>query len=338
MMESLTDDMADQALEIINEINSTHGGMTSYVESGLAKLRIEESATRKQGRIDSGEEVVVGVNKYRVDSTPDDEDDVRTIDGNRTLEAQIAKIRAIKSSRDDAAAHCALRKLGESAALDRSTADPDDPMNLLALSIDAMRARCTLGEVTDALAEVWGRHTPRTDVVRGAYSAGFQTSDAELQSVVEDIGRFEREEGRRPRLLVAKMGQDGHDRGAKVIASGFSDFGYDVDVGPLFQTPSEVALQALDADVHAIGVSSQAAGHRALLPQLRDQLREYGATHVVVVAGGVIPPKDYHFLMEQERCCDAVFGPGTRVIDAAREVLGLIRDKRRDVQEKDNGV
>jgi methylmalonyl-CoA mutase len=328
MMESLTAEMEAKARAIIKEVEDM-GGMTQYIASGMAKMRIEESATRKQGRIDSGQDVVVGVNKYRL--SQEDEATERTkvlqIDNTAVREEQIARIYEMTASRDEAAAQAALRQLEASARMDSCTSGGDDPDNLMRLCIDAARVRCTLGEISMALERAWGRHVPTTNVVHGAYQAAFtsgNTKDSEYDDTLKLVNQFAETEGRRPRILVAKMGQDGHDRGAKVIASGFADIGFDVDVGPLFQTPAEVALQALDADVHVIGISSQAAGHKTLLPALQKELNDRGANHIVVVAGGVIPPQDYEFLMNETKSCSAIFGPGTRITDAARDVLKLI--------------
>ena len=342
MMESLTDDLAAKALEIINEVEEECGGMTRYIASGRAKLRIEESATKKQARIDSGRDVVVGVNKYRVEHTDGGHErsafsssaagqehkvQVLQIDNSKVRESQISRLNTLKENRDDTRVLQALAKLEESAMLgpNANTSGGDNPLNLLALAVEAAKARCTLGEISLALERAWGRHVPSTSVVQGAYSATFnqelQTRD-EFSEIQREVQEFEQREGRRPRILVAKMGQDGHDRGAKVIASGFSDVGFDVDVGALFQTPQEVARQAIDADVHVIGISSQAAGHKTLIPALIEELRNLSSEHIIVVAGGVIPQDDYDFL--KSRGCKAIFGPGTRILDAARDVLRMI--------------
>lgn len=328
MMESLTDEIEAAAVAILNEVEAV-GGMTKYIASGTAKLRIEESATKKQARIDSGQEVLVGVNKYQLAN--EEPLAVLQIDNTSVRAKQIARIQETKAARNEATVQKALERLEVSARLDTSTGQGDNPNNLLTLSVAAAKARCTLGEISMALEKAWGRHVPTSSVVQGAYSAAFMTqspsnsgSGNEYKKVLQRVREFEKNEGRRPRILVAKMGQDGHDRGAKVIASGFSDLGFDVDIGPLFQTPQEVALQALDSDVHVIGISSQAAGHKTLLPALKKVLEEMGLSHVVVVAGGVIPPVDYDFLMKDTRCCSAVFGPGTRVTDAALQVIDLI--------------
>lgn len=325
MMESLTDELAEKALNIIKEVEDA-GGMTAYIDSGLAKLRIEESATKKQARIDSGEDVVVGVNKYRLNQ--EEQQEVLQIDNTVVREEQISQLKQLKDSRDENAVQMALDRLQASALLDRCTSKGDDPDNLLRLSIEAAKARCTVGEISLALENVFGRHKASNTVVQGAYKKAYSVSsedtDNEYDQILRDVKAFEEREGRRPRILVAKMGQDGHDRGAKVIASGFSDMGFDVDVGPLFSTPEEVVLQALDSDVHVIGISSQAAGHKTLLPALKFELEKRGAEDIVVVAGGVIPPQDHSYLLEETKSCAAIFGPGTRLTDAARKVLSLI--------------
>ena len=330
MMESLTDEVAEKAMEIIREVEEM-GGMTKYIHSGMAKLRVEESATRKQGRIDSGQETVVGVNKFRLTEEQEKGEmtDVLQIDNSSVRRGQINRLNAIKATRDEEKVQEVLAKLEASARMERSTSRGDDPNNLMQLCINAAAVRCTLGEISLALENAWGRHVPTSSVVQGAYHSSFtggskQDGIDEYNKILKDVEEFERTEGRRPRILVAKMGQDGHDRGAKVIASGFSDLGFDVDIGPLFQTPAEVMLQALDSDVHVIGISSQAAGHKTLLPALKEELRKAGADHIIVVAGGVIPPQDYNFLLNQAQCCSAIFGPGTRITDAAQEVLNLI--------------
>jgi len=330
MMESLTDEIADKAMQIIEDVEEA-GGMTEYIGSGIAKLRIEESATKKQGRIDSGEDVVVGVNKYCLEGQDKEEGpDVLQIDNSSVREQQIAQLDKLRSERDEEKVVVALAKLEASARLKRNTSGGDDPDNLLRLSIEAAKVRCTLGEISFALEKVWGRHRPTSSVVQGAYCSAFsskgdsQKTKDEYEEVLREVEEFEKREGRRPRILVAKMGQDGHDRGMKVIASGFSDLGADVDIGPLFSTPEEVVLQALDSDVHVIGISSQAAGHKTLLPALKRELENKNASHIVVVAGGVIPQQDYDFLLQETKSCQAIFGPGTRITDALREVVSLI--------------
>jgi len=330
MMESLTDEIAAKAMQIIEEVEEA-GGMTEYIGSGLAKVRIEESATKKQARIDSGEDTVVGVNKYRLgDQDKGEEQDVLQIDNSSVRDQQIAQLERLKAERDENKVAEVLGRLEASARLERNTSASDDPDNLLRLSIEAAKVRCTLGEISSALEKAWGRHRPTSNVVQGAYGAAFSTkTDAqktkdEYEEVLRVVEEFEKREGRRPRILVAKMGQDGHDRGMKVIASGFSDLGADVDIGPLFSTPEEVVLQALDSDVHVIGISSQAAAHKTLLPALKEELEKKNASHIIVVAGGVIPRQDYDFLLKETKSCQAIFGPGTRITDALREVVSLI--------------
>lgn len=328
MMESLTQELADGAMEIIEEVEAM-GGMTRAIESGMAKLRIEEAATKKQARIDAGEETVVGVNKYVLED--DAGVDVLDIDNESSRNKQCENLAKVRFERDNFAVEEALDKLRESAKLGTGGSgnklEVPHELNLLALSIDAARLRATVGEISDALRDVWGSHVPSNTVVQGAYSATFNAAateaEVEYNELQVKIQQFEADEGRRPRILVAKMGQDGHDRGAKVIASGFSDIGYDVDIGPLFQTPEEVAQQAIDSDVHVVGISSQAAGHKALVPVLIEELKKRDASHIKVICGGVIPPQDYEFLMGFGVA--AIFGPGTRITTAATEVLEAIR-------------
>jgi methylmalonyl-CoA mutase len=290
----------------------------------MAKMRSEESATRKQGRIDSGEGVVVGVNKYR--PTKSESVEVRSIDNAAVRKSQTDKLNKMKAARDEGKCKAALAALSSSAALSTSTGPGTNPNNLLKLAVDAARARATTGEISLALEGVWGRHVATSQVVQGAYKATYSASgDAaagEFTAVQKEVEAFAAAAGRRPRILVAKMGQDGHDRGAKVISSGFSDLGFDVDVGPLFSTPEEVARQAVDADVHVVGVSSQAAGHRTLVPALVQALEAAGGKQIKIVVGGVIPPQDYKELLDAGAV--AVFGPGTRVTDAAKQVLKAI--------------
>lgn len=337
MMESLTDELYNKAKSIIQDVE-TKGGMTSFINNGHAKLLIEESAARKQGRIDSHVDVVVGVNKYRLSADDEQKErvDVLKIDNAEVRNKQIARMNEVKASRDESLVKNSLARLENSARSTESTSSGEDPKNLLNLCIECAKARCTLGEISEALENAWGRYIPRTSMVQGVYGATFNSglgsentanegeSHNEYELMLKSVEEFEKAEGRRPRILVAKMGQDGHDRGARVIASGFADLGFDVDIGPLFQTPREVALQAIDSDVHIIGISSQAAGHKTLLPALQDELKDLGAGHMVVVAGGVIPPQDYDYLLHETKSCAAIFGPGTRIVDAARSVLGII--------------
>ena len=314
LMEKLTQDMADSAWAIIEEIESI-GGMTKAVQSGWAKLKVEACAAEKQARIDRGEDVIVGVNKYRLEAEPPVE--IREIDNTAVREAQLRRLAAVKAKRDRNAVEKALAALTDAARTGKA--------NLLALSIEAVRARATVGEVSDALEKVWGRYQASSQTVSGVYGAAF-TQDAGWNALKADIEKFEAEEGRRPRIMVAKLGQDGHDRGAKVIATAFADLGFDVDIGPLFQTPEEGARQAIENDVHAIGVSTLAAGHKTLVPQLVAALRAQGAPEIVVVVGGVVPQQDYEFLARAGVA--AVFGPGTVISAAARDVLEAIRTAR----------
>jgi methylmalonyl-CoA mutase len=313
-MEKLTQDMADKAWALIEEIEAI-GGMTKAVQSGWAKLKVEACAAEKQARIDRGEDVIVGVNKYQLEEEPPVE--VREIDNTAVREAQLRRLGEVKAKRDRKAVESALAALTQAARTGKG--------NLLELTITAVRARATVGEVSDALEKVWGRYQADSQTVSGVYGAAF-SHDAGWQSLQAEIDRFAAEEGRRPRLLVAKLGQDGHDRGSKVIATAFADLGFDVDIGPLFQTPEEAARQAIENDVHAIGVSTLAAGHKTLVPQLVAALRKQGAPEVVVVVGGVIPQQDYDYL--KAAGVAAVFGPGTVISEAARTVLGAIREAR----------
>ena len=311
LMERLTHDLAEKARELMREVEGL-GGMAKAIESGVPKLRIEESAARKQARIDRGEDVIVGVNKYR--PTHETPVDVLDIDNAAVRESQIARLNKLRGERDGEAVQAALSALTECAKTGQG--------NLLALSVEAMKVRCTLGEVSDALEKVWGRHSAEVRTLSGVYAAGYE-GDEDFAALQRDIDAFAEAEGRRPRILVVKMGQDGHDRGAKVIATGFADLGFDVDVGPLFQTPEEAARQAVENDVHVVGVSSQAAGHKTLVPQLIRALRAEGADDILVVVGGVIPQQDYPALREAGAA--GIFGPGTPIMQSAREVLDLLR-------------
>jgi len=313
-VEALTKELADRAWAVIEEVEGL-GGMTRAVESGMPKLRIEEAAARRQARVDRGEEVVVGVNKYRAPHPESVE--VRSIDNTEVREEQVVRLAQLRASRDPAAVDVALVALEAGA---RGSA------NLLALTIDAMRARATVGECSDALERVFGRHTATTRTVSGVYGSAYGGDDG-FARIRSDVEAFAREEGRRPRMLVVKLGQDGHDRGAHVIASAFADLGFDIDVGPLFQCPDEAARDAVENDVHVVGVSSQAAGHRTLVPQLLAALRAAGAGDVLVVCGGVIPPDDHQHLRDVGVA--GIYGPGTNIPEAAAEVLALLRASRR---------
>jgi methylmalonyl-CoA mutase len=314
LMERLTQDMADQAWTIIEEVEAM-GGMTKAVSSGWAKLRIEQCSAEKQARIDRGDDVIVGVNKYRL--TAEEPIDIREIDNTAVREAQLRRLAELRARRDGKAVAAALDALTDAAGSGQG--------NLLDLSIKAMRARATVGEISDALEKVFGRYRARTESVSGVYGAMFE-SDAPWQELKGEIERFAAEEGRRPRLMVAKLGQDGHDRGAKIIATAFSDLGFDVDIGPLFQTPEEAARQAIENDVHVVGVSTLAAGHKTLVPQLITALREQGAEDILVVVGGVVPAQDYEFLHAAGAA--AVFGPGTVITEAARQIIAAVRAVR----------
>jgi len=313
-VESLTNAVAQAALELIEEVEAM-GGMTKAVESGMPKLRIEEASARRQARVDRGEDVIVGVNKYR--ATDSEQVDIRSIDNTKVRDQQIAQLQRIRASRDAGKVKATLAALADAARKGEG--------NLLALSIDATRARATVGEISDTLEQVFTRHRAVTRSVSGVYGALYE-GDVGFQRVQREIENFAHQEGRRPRLLVVKLGQDGHDRGAKVIATAFADLGFDVDIGPLFQTPEEAARQAVENDVHVVGVSSQAAGHKTLVPALIEALKKEGADDVLVICGGVIPPQDYAFL--QEAGVAAIFGPGTNIPLAASEILKLIEKKR----------
>jgi len=313
-MESLTHSVAAEARRIIAEVDEL-GGMTKAIEAGMPKLRIEECAARRQARVDRGDDVIVGVNKYP--ATEVAEIDVLDIDNQAVRESQVRRLAKLRETLDQAACDAAL------AALTRCAETREG--NLLQHCVDAARARATVGEISEAMEKVYGRHRAETRSVSGVYGAVYE-GDEEFDSVRAEVDAFAKEEGRRPRILLVKLGQDGHDRGMKVIASAFADIGFDVDIGPLFQVPDEAAQQAVDADVHAVGVSTQVAGHRTLVPQLAEALERHGAGNVAIVVGGVIPPKDYDFL--HEKGAAAIFGPGTPVPKCAREVLQAIRSRR----------
>jgi len=310
-VESLTSELVDAAMVLINEVEEM-GGMTKAVESGLPKLRIEEAAALRQAAIDRGEEVIVGVNKYQLAKEPDV--DVLDIDNTLVRESQIERLNGIRTSRDTGLWQASLAALTNSAETGEG--------NLLELAVSAARARATVGEISDALESVWGRHRAQTRSISGVYGSAYE-GDEGFMKIKQKVEQFADDHGRRPRMLVVKMGQDGHDRGAKVIATAFADLGFDVDVGPMFQTPAEAARQAIENDVHVVGVSSQAAGHKTLVPKMIESLKSQGAGEILVVCGGVIPPKDYDELTAQGVA--AIFGPGTNIPDAAATVLDLIK-------------
>jgi methylmalonyl-CoA mutase len=313
-VESLTASLIKEARALIDEVEEM-GGMTEAVAAGMPKLRIEESAARRQAAIDRGEEVVVGVNRYQ----PEDDEPVEILDiDNSAVRAQqIKRLEQVRANRDTAACQATLDAL--------TSAAESGEGNLLALSVEAMRARATVGEVSDALETVFTRHRAETLSVSGVYGAAYE-EDGGLDRVRAQVTTFADLEGRRPRMLVVKLGQDGHDRGSKVIATAFADLGFDVDIGPLFQLPEEAARQAIENDVHVVGVSSQAAGHKTLVPEMVESLRALGAGEVIVICGGVIPPKDHDFL--RHAGVAAIYGPGTNIPDAAGEILGLIEARR----------
>jgi methylmalonyl-CoA mutase len=312
-VESLTAQMADEAWTLIEEVEAM-GGMTKAVASGMPKLRIEESAARRQAAIDRGEEVIVGVNKYRLET--EDPIDFRSIDNGAVRDAQIARLARVRATRDSAACDAALEEVTRRAA---------HGGNLLEAAVTAARARATVGEISMAMEKIFGRHRAEVKTLAGVYGAAYEGDDA-FAAIQKDVEAFAEQEGRRPRMLVVKMGQDGHDRGAKVIATAFADIGFDVDVGPLFQTPEEAAQDAIDNDVHVIGISSQAAGHKTLAPKLVQALNAAGAGEILVICGGVIPQQDYQFLYDHG--VKAIFGPGTNIPEAAKDILRLIRETR----------
>ncbi|CAM8665101.1 Sbm Methylmalonyl-CoA mutase, N-terminal domain/subunit [Comamonadaceae bacterium] len=315
MMEKLTQDMADAAWKIIEEVEAM-GGMTKAVDSGWAKLKIEAAAAEKQARIDSGQDVIVGVNKYKLKN--EDVIEARDIDNVAVRESQIARIKEIKSKRDSALVESALAAI--------TSAAESGTGNLLDLSIKAIRLRATVGEVSDALEKAFGRHRADTNKVSGVYAAAYDSAQGDTMEYWNDLKRdiagFADKQGRRPRVMISKLGQDGHDRGAKVVATAFADLGFDVDMGPLFQTPEECARQAIENDVHAVGVSTLAAGHKTLVPAIIAELKKQGADDIIVFVGGVIPRQDYDFLYAAG--VKGIYGPGTPIPVSARDVLSQI--------------
>ena len=311
MMENLTQEMADKAWEIVLEVDAM-GGMTKAVESGWAKLKIEAAAAEKQAKIDSGADVIVGVNKYKLDK--EELVDVLVIDDDKVRVNQIERLNSIKASRDSKKVAAALAALTKAAA--------DQTGNLLELAVAAMRLRATVGEVSDALEQVYGRHRADTQKVTGVYAAAYDSAEG-WEKLKGELAQFASDFGRRPRVMIAKLGQDGHDRGAKVVATAFADLGFDVDIGPLFQTPEECARQAIENDVHALGISTLAAGHKTLVPAIIAELRKQGADDIIVFVGGVIPRQDYEFLYEAG--VKGIYGPGTPIPASAKDVLEQIR-------------
>ncbi|MBS0594614.1 MAG: methylmalonyl-CoA mutase [Rubrivivax sp.] len=311
LMEKLTQDMADAAQAILDEV-AAMGGMTRAVDSGWAKLKIEASAAEKQARIDSGKDVIVGVNKYKL--AKEDPVDILEVDNVKVREGQIARLQRIKATRDAGRVQAALHALGEAARSGQG--------NLLALSIDAVRARATVGEISDALEQVYGRHRADIQKVTGVYAAAYDSPEG-WNKLKAEIDAFAEEQGRRPRVMIAKLGQDGHDRGAKVVATAFADLGFDVDIGPLFQTPEECARHAIENDVHAVGVSTLAAGHKTLVPAIIEALKAQGGGDIVVFVGGVVPRQDYDALYAAG--VKGIYGPGTPIPASAKDVLDQIR-------------
>ena len=312
-VEKLTHDLAEAAWKLIEEVEDM-GGMTKAVASGLPKLRIEESAAKRQAMIDRGQEVIVGVNKYRKEK--EDQIDILEVDNDKVRASQIARLENIRATRDGAAVEAALAELTRRAT---------EGGNLLEAAVDAARARASVGEISMAMEKEFGRHRAEVKTLSGVYGAAYE-GDAGFADIQKSVDEFAEAEGRRPRMLVVKMGQDGHDRGAKVIATAFADIGFDVDVGPLFQTPDEAAQDAIDNDVHVVGISSQAAGHKTLAPKLIAALKAQGAEEIIVICGGVIPQQDYDFL--RAAGVKAIFGPGTNIPAAAADILRLIREAR----------
>jgi len=312
MMESLTQQIADKAWSLIEEIEEK-GGMAKAIEQGIPKLRIEESAAKKQARIDLGEDVIVGVNKYQLDKEASL--DILEVDNVAVRESQIERLNGIRARRDNNAVENALNAI--------TSAAKSGDGNLLDLSIKAARLRATVGEISDAMEKEFGRYQAHSRTISGVYAAPYE-NDEDWQAIKSDIETFTAKHGRRPRMLVGKMGQDGHDRGAKVIATAFADVGFDIDLSPMFSTPEEVAKQAIENDVHAVGISSQAAGHKTLIPALIGALKRAGANDIAVVAGGVIPKQDYDFLYQEG--VKGIFGPGTKVPVSARQVLDAINE------------
>jgi len=311
LMEKLTQDMADKAWAIIEEVEAM-GGMTKAVDSGWAKLKIEASAAEKQARIDSGKDVIVGVNKYKL--AKEDPVEILEVDNVKVRENQIARLQAMRATRDNAKVQAALDALTDAAKTGQG--------NLLDLAIKAVRLRASVGEISDALEKVWGRHRADTQKVTGVYAAAYDSAEG-WDKLKGEIAAFAESHGRRPRVMIAKLGQDGHDRGAKVVATAYADLGFDVDIGPLFQTPEECARQAIENDVHAVGVSTLAAGHKTLVPAIIKALKDQGADDIIVFVGGVIPAQDYDFLWEAG--VKGIYGPGTPIPASAKDVLEQIK-------------
>lgn len=311
-VESLTAEIAEKAWKLIEEVES-YGGMTKAIEAGIPKMRIEEAAARKQARIDSGQDIIVGVNKYRLEK--EDPLQILEVDNQVVRQQQIERLNKIKATRDNDKVKQSLAALTNAAKTGEG--------NLLALAVEAAENRVTLGEISDALEAIYGRYKAQIKTISGVYNKEIK-SDENFEKAKQLADDFAKKEGRRPRIMIAKMGQDGHDRGAKVVATGYADVGFDVDMGPLFQTPAEAAKQAVENDVHVLGVSSLAAGHKTLVPQVIEELKKYGREDIMVIVGGVIPAQDYQYLFDSGAV--AVFGPGTRIADAAITILNVLMD------------
>ncbi|MDE6111905.1 MAG: cobalamin-dependent protein, partial [Bacteroidales bacterium] len=316
-VEMLTNELADKAWKLIQEVEEL-GGMAKAIETGIPKMRIEEAAARKQERIDSKTDTIVGVNKYRLEK----EDPIETleVDNTKVREAQLERLAKLKANRNQAEVEKALDALTECARTGKG--------NLLELSIDAARKRASLGEISYALEKVFGRYKAVIRTISGVYSSETKNNET-FKKALAMTDAFAKKEGRRPRIMIAKMGQDGHDRGAKVVATGYADLGFDVDMGPLFQTPAEAAKEAVENDVHILGVSSLAAGHKTLVPQVIEELKKLGRPDILVTVGGVIPPQDYDFLYKAGAC--AIFGPGTVIADSAIKMLEIMGIKESDI-------
>jgi methylmalonyl-CoA mutase len=320
-VESLTNEIAQNAWKLIEEVEEL-GGMTKAIEAGIPKLRIEEAAARKQARIDSSQDIIVGVNKFRLEK--EDPLQILDVDNDMVRKQQIERLTQIKATRDiNKVAECLAKLTAAAKTSSENTTDSDSHQNnnLLSLAVEAARNRATLGEISDALEAVFGRYKAQIRSFSGVYSKEIK-NDESFEKAKQLADAFAKKEGRRPRIMIAKMGQDGHDRGAKVVATGYADVGFDVDIGPLFQTPQEAAKQAVENDVHILGVSSLAAGHKTLVPQVIEELKKYGREDIMVIVGGVIPAQDYQFLFDAGAV--AVFGPGTKISEAAISILEVL--------------
>ncbi|WP_420319819.1 methylmalonyl-CoA mutase [Flagellimonas sp.] len=318
VVEKLTHDIADEAWKLIQEVEKL-GGMTKAIEAGIPKMRIEEAAAKKQARIDSGQDTILGVNKYQLED--EDELQILEVDNAKVRKQQVAQLQQLKSDRNENAVQNALKQISE--ASEKAMQNNAERENLLALAITAAKLRATLGEISDAMESAFGRYQAKIQSFTGVYSKEIK-NDKSFEKARKMADDFALDEGRRPRIMVAKMGQDGHDRGAKVVATGYADLGFDVDIGPLFQTPAEVAKQAVENDVHVLGISSLAGGHKTLVPEVIKELKTYGREDILVIVGGVIPKQDYKHLLDKGAV--AVFGPGTKISDAAIEILKILMD------------